>query len=83
MNNTTNWILSVFLIIIIIVLAYYISVPYRNYEHWQSYNQLPYDYIKNGSNPLSFYIRNRYKQPYRYPYKYYKSYPYPNMSYYP
>ena len=81
MKNRTNSILTLLLIIIILVLAYYINyVPNR--EHWQSYNQAPFNYIKNGSSPLNFYIRNRYKTPYRYPYKYYKSYPYPNMSYY-
>ena len=78
-GTITNWIFTIILILIILVLSYFLSRD-NNYEHWQSYNQKPFNYIKNGSSPLSFYIRNRYKKPYRYPYKYYKSYPYPNMS---
>ncbi len=69
------------LLLIIILLSVACSKKYR--EGWQSYNQTPYNYVKTGSSPLNFYIRNRYKKPFRHPYKYKKSYPYPNISYYP
>ena len=83
MNTTlTDWIISGLLIAIIVILLIYINSSPNNRENWQSYNQTPFNYVKNGSSPLNFYIRNRYKKPYRFPYKYKKSYPYPNMSFY-
>lgn len=51
-----------------------------NKEAFQTYIQKPYNFIKTGSDPLSFYRRDRYRKPYRYPFKFFKSYPVPHMS---
>jgi hypothetical protein len=75
----TNWVFTIILVLIILLLLYFLNCN-NSQENWQSYRQLPFDYIKDGSSPLNFYVRNRYKKPYRYPLKHYKSYPYPNMS---
>lgn len=50
-------------------------------ENWESYMQTPLNYIQSGSSPLTYYRRDRYRKPYRYPIKHYESSPYPNMSY--
>ena len=39
--------------------------------------------ISTGSDPLTFYKYPVYRNPYRYPYKHYSSYPYPYMTYHP
>lgn len=52
-------------------------------ELWQDYKQLPYNYQLNGSDPLYFYRKDRFKKPYRYPYTFYKSYPTKHLSYLP
>jgi len=52
-------------------------------EGWQDYTMKPYGYVKSGTDPLYFYGHNRYRKPYRYPFKYYRSYPYPHMSHLP
>ena len=60
------------LLLIIILLSVVYNQKYR--EGWQSYNQTPYNYVKTGSSPLNFYVRNRYKKPFRHPYKFKKSF---------
>lgn len=78
MNKYT---ILLFIIFILLWLLVYYSNNYDIYENWISYRQKPYDYILNGSQPLNFYLRNRYRKPYRYPYISYTSYPYPYLSY--
>ena len=73
----------VLIIFVILWLIIYFANNYDLFEGWVPYSQEPYEYIKTGSSPLTFYMRNRYKKPYRYPYQYYKSYPVPNLSYNP
>lgn len=49
-------------------------------EYFQDYKMCPYGEVYSGNDPLYFYNYNRYRKPYRWPYKYYSSYPYPHMS---
>jgi hypothetical protein len=49
-------------------------------EQFQTYIQHPYNYVKTGSDPVNFYRLDRYRKPYRYPFKYFKSYPVPHMA---
>ena len=52
-------------------------------EKWQNYMDLPFDYLDTGSNPLNFYQKDKYRKPYRWPFKFYQSYPLPSMQAYP
>ena len=52
-------------------------------ENWEVYKQKPYNFVKTGSSPLTFYPRPRYRKPYRYPFQFRKSYPIDHMSYLP
>lgn len=55
-----------------------LSFGYKN-ELFQDYKLLPYGEVYSGNDPLYFYNYNRYRKPYRWPFKYYSSYPYPHM----
>ena len=52
-------------------------------ENWANYKIPPYNFVETGQDPLYFYRRDRYRKPYRYPFKFYQSYPYPHYSYSP
>ena len=52
-------------------------------EGFETYSYGPFNYMDSGSDPLSFYRYPIYRNPYMYPYKFYSSYPYPYMTYYP
>jgi hypothetical protein len=49
-------------------------------ENWQDYKMLPFGEVKSGSAPLYFYSYNRYRKPYRWPFKHHSSYPYPHLE---
>ena len=51
-------------------------------EEFTTYNIEPYNYKTTGANPLSFYNYPRYRKPYRYPFKFYSSYPIPYYRHY-
>lgn len=55
----------------------------KTVEGWQSYSIPPYNYVKTGADPLYVYQRNRYRKPYRYPFKFISSYPYPHQTHLP
>lgn len=44
-------------------------------EAFQTYKVKPFDYLKTGKDSLRFYRKDRYRKPYRWPLKFYKSYP--------
>jgi hypothetical protein len=67
------------LILTIIFSSIFGSYEVRN-EAFQDYKLLPYGEVYSGSDPLYFYNYNRYRKPYRWPYLYYSSYPYPHME---
>jgi len=67
-----------YLIVIILIAMVYICI--QNKETFQNYVLQPYGYVKTGADPMYFYNRNRYRKPYRWPFKFYSSYPYSHMS---
>ena len=74
------------LIIIFLAVLLMKSGPNKNeevVENWANYKTPPYNYVDTGRDPLHFYRRDRYRKPYRYPYKFYQSYPYPHYTYNP
>ena len=48
-------------------------------EDFAEYKIPPYSYLSTGSNPLHFYRRDRYRKPYRYPFRVFSSYPSPYL----
>ena len=70
------------LLLIFAILAVYLAYNQNEptIENFQSYIQNPYNYIKTGADPLTFYSLPRYRKPYRFPFKFHKSYPYPHLS---
>jgi len=65
---------------LILLLAVVGLVGGYNSEFFQDYKMCPYGEVYSGNDPLYFYNYNRYRKPYRWPYRYYSSYPYPHMS---
>ena len=43
----------------------------------------PFDFIGTGSNPVNFYRKDLYREPYDYPYRFFSSYPVPSVQYHP
>ena len=54
----------------------------KTIEKWANYRTPYYDYARTGNDPLMFYTKPVYRKPYRWPFTFYKSYPYPHMTYY-
>lgn len=50
-------------------------------ETFQTYKVKPFGFVKTGKDPLRFVMKDRYRKPYRWPLKYYKSYPEPHFSF--
>ena len=50
-------------------------------EHWEVYKQKPYGHIKTGSEPMNYYVKKRYRKPYRYPFQIVKDHPVKHLSY--
>lgn len=71
--------------IIVIVIAIIGKFLLKNVdlETFVPYQKKPYKEWSTGSTPLSYYTLPIYKKPYRYPFKYETSYPYPYRRYYP
>lgn len=74
-------ILFLLLIILIAIASSYLAFQQTN-ENFETYFYDPYGYGSTGSDPLSFYKYPIYRQPYRYPYKFYSSFPYPYLTHY-
>ena len=75
--------LQTVLLIIIIIMAVIYLYSTNIKENFETYSYGPYNYMDSGSDPLTFYKYPIYRNPYMYPYKFYSSYPYPYMTYYP
>ena len=69
-----------YLLPLLILLISAIGLSFSSNEYFQDYKLYPYGEVYSGSDPLYFYNYNRYRKPYRWPYKYYSSYPYPHMQ---
>jgi len=69
---------------IIIIVVIVLSMSYlKLVEPFVPYKRLPLNYWTTGADPLNYYILPSYNKPYRYPFKYYTSYPYSYRRYYP
>ena len=68
-----------FYILVIIFIAICFLRP-SVLENWVIYKQLPYGYLDTASEPVNFYIKPRYRKPYRYPFQFHKSYPVHHLS---
>ena len=75
--------ITIVIILFIILLFIYLCMKKNEIESFQTYSYGPFNYMDSGSDPLTFYKYPIYRNPYRYPYKFYSSYPYPYMTYYP
>jgi len=71
------------IIILIILAIIYLYTMNKSIENFETYSYGPFNYMDSGSDPLSFYRYPIYRNPFMYPYKFYSSYPYPYMTYYP
>lgn len=69
-----------FIIIILITQAYRIHQDTIITEHWDSYQSAPYGEMSTGTTPLTFYERNSYRKPYRWPFTFESSYPEPHLQ---
>lgn len=70
-------------ILIILILGCLIYLNNKKIEGFETYSYGPFNYMDSGADPLTFYKYPIYRNPYMYPYKFYSSYPYPYMTYYP
>ena len=76
--------IETFVIIILIILAIiYLYTMNYSVENFETYSYGPFNYMDSGSDPLTFYRYPIYRNPFMYPYKFYSTYPYPYMTYYP
>ena len=65
---------------IILFVAYCIYCKFNVKEGWVDYTQEPYKYVKEGSDPIHYYRRDRYRKPYRDGFKFNQSYPYQHQE---
>ena len=81
----------VFFILLFAIIVFYYGYYYWPYvkaqknlvkENWQNYITGPFNEVKSGSNPLYFYNRPQYREPYRYPYKFHSDFLLPQAQYY-
>jgi len=70
-----------YLVIIALLITFlvYCKIKQKK-EGWVDYIQEPYKYVKEGSDPVHFYRRDRYRQPYRNGFKFNQSYPYSHQE---
>ena len=78
----------IILIILAIIYLYTMNISMneqinKSIENFETYSYGPFNYMDSGSDPLTFYRYPIYRNPFMYPYKFYSSYPYPYMTYYP
>ena len=66
----------IFLLLLLGISCYLLTLN----EPFQNYTINPYGYVSTGNNPLYFYNLDRYRKPYRWPFRFYQSYPYGHMS---
>jgi len=79
------------LLLMVVGLAFYYIYPLlekcmkdkmnESREEWANYTTPYYNYKQTGTDPLIYYARPIYRKPYMYPFTFFKSYPYPHMSY--
>lgn len=78
-------------VLIIFIFAVLISYFFANWtgeakamnqidEGWEDYRRPPYGYVSTGADPIYYYRRDRYRKPYRWPFRFSQSYPYPHLE---
>ena len=72
-------------VLIISIITILITYYFANYidkieEGWESYRIPPYNYVTTGADPIYYYRRDRYRKPYRWPFNFSSSYPYPHQE---
>lgn len=67
-------------VFIVIASSYYKINTNEVNETMQNYIQMPYGYVRSGTDPLYFKRVDRYRRPYEDGFKFFKSYPYPHLS---
>ena len=72
---------NLFILLMIVIVFGMIYNPINVNERWMNYVLKPYNYMLTGRDPPYYYRRDLYKKPYRYPYQFFKSYPFPHLSY--
>jgi hypothetical protein len=82
MDKYLSWIIFI-LLLINILLLFILKKNNECKENFETYSYGPFNYMDTGADPLTFYKYPIYRNPYMYPYKFYSSYPYPYMTYYP
>ena len=66
----------IFLLLLLLISCYLLT---QN-ESFQNYKLNPFGYVYTGNDPLYFYNKDRYRKPYRWPFRFYQSYPYGHLS---
>lgn len=79
--NTTQYIFGLFFLIIVLQ-AYSMVKDSNIIEGWDVYQSNPYGNADTGSSPLTFYERNSYRKPFRWPFTFESSFPYKHQSNY-
>jgi hypothetical protein len=78
----------ILVLIVICAIIYYYFFPDVNIfntktkEDFAMYVEQPFGDVKTGSLPMGYYQKNAYRLPFRYPMKFYSSYPVPYMKHY-
>lgn len=66
---------------VFILFSYVLVRLFQIQENWEVYKQKPLGYVKTGSEPMNYYVRKRYRKPYRYPFQIVKENPIKHLSY--
>jgi len=67
--------LFVLFVLFVLFAAYYFG-KFNVKEGWVDYIQKPYKYVREGSDPIHYYRRDRYRKPYRHGFTFNQTYPY-------
>ena len=70
-----------YIILLIFAIIFIVLCKNEAQENWEVYKQLPYGFIKTGSEPMNYYIRRRFRKPYRFPFQIIKLNPIKHLSY--
>ena len=79
MNYFTLFVILIIIIIILIITCGTNKIDLK--EKWENYMRSPFNYLSTGATPMDFYFKPTCREPYNYPFKFFKSYPVPSMQY--
>ena len=82
-ENISNYInVNNILIIEVIILIIIIIMVMSQRESWKVYQEIPYGNYQLLSSDHSFYRRDRYRKPYRWPVKFHSDHPVPHQRHF-